>query len=109
MCFSNVLSILKSNEKIEQDTLEMDAAQTQVIKWALKNGFHFKTPEEEELYQSITEGNPEYVEVDSPESGFKGGYIFKTDVPRDEQIIDGKIGVRFILVKDIMESTEDSN
>jgi hypothetical protein len=110
------LLLAENNTEIKH--FKINAAQVNVIKWALKNFYEFQNEEEEKLFNSIIENNDEqYVITDEfSYRGRYGTYIFKKEnIPEARKLFeqqkeslenDGeldirKLSVRFTLAKEI--------
>ncbi len=68
-----------NNNKIKE--IKINAAQTGLVRWAIKNAYKFKTPEEEKLYDDIIKNaSQDYIITDEFAKGEKyKDYIFKRD------------------------------
>lgn len=109
------IMVNKSKEKI--DEFFINSGQTSVINWAIKNGYHFKNKEQEEMYSNVLKDSEKYVISDEFKNGNKyQNYIFQKDnLSKAKDFLEGELNKgedrdsidlkdfseRFQLVKDI--------
>lgn len=68
---------------IPEKEFRMDAAQEEVIDWALRNNYEFDSPLAAERYRTITDGDPNYergITITNEKGWERHGFIFKKEL-----------------------------
>ncbi|MDP3986349.1 MAG: hypothetical protein Q8P77_02885 [Candidatus Veblenbacteria bacterium] len=113
-----LMALLRKSDNKEIKNFIIDSGQTNVIQWAVKNGYHFNDSSQKELFEKIVNSeNNEYIVTGQFKLGDKyNNYIFKKENVKPvkkyikEQIYEGwerddidlrDFTVRFKLIKEI--------